>query len=139
MLEVEKPKSRVCGDCTLCCKLLNIEEINKPANKWCPDCKIGEGCGVYETRPTPCRTFKCAWLGNLLPESERPDTRGALAYFVRSPATGRDVIVLAVDTHRPDAWKRSKIRVWLEQMIRHTPVVVVCGATTTPLEDVLRR
>src|SRR5262245_34979797 len=54
---------RQCGDCSLCCKLLNIDELNKPANTWCQHCRPGKGgCSIYADRPPDCRTFACGWL-----------------------------------------------------------------------------
>ena len=54
---------RSCGDCSMCCKLLKIEEdeINKPANQWCKHCRPGAGCTIYNDRPLVCRAF-CLWL-----------------------------------------------------------------------------
>jgi hypothetical protein len=50
-----------CGDCTLCCKLLKIEEVESAHNEWCKHC--GEnGCQIYDDRPEDCREFRCAWL-----------------------------------------------------------------------------
>lgn len=51
-----------CGSCTLCCRLLNIKDVNSPAGSSCKHCKEGVGCGIYNIRPEPCREFKCAWL-----------------------------------------------------------------------------
>ena len=54
---------RRCGECSLCCKLLRIEAFNKPVGTWCAHCAPGRGgCTIYETRPTECREFFCAWL-----------------------------------------------------------------------------
>ena len=54
--------SRACGDCTLCCKVMAIEEIAKPAGRWCRHCRPGRGCLVYDARPAECRAFNCLWL-----------------------------------------------------------------------------
>jgi hypothetical protein len=50
---------RNCDGCTACCKLMIIREINKPADTWCSDCKIGVGCGNYATLPKVCQAFQC--------------------------------------------------------------------------------
>jgi hypothetical protein len=42
---------RSCGDCTLCCKVMAVEALGKPAGSWCSHCKPGRGCLIYETRP----------------------------------------------------------------------------------------
>lgn len=49
-----------CGDCTLCCKLCEIEEVDSLANEWCKYCDP-KGCMIYEVRPESCRIFKCVW------------------------------------------------------------------------------
>lgn len=55
------PESRKCGTCTLCCKLLGVKELNKPAGKYCEFAKFGCGCQKYDIRPQECRTFECLW------------------------------------------------------------------------------
>ena len=53
---------RECGDCSLCCKVLRIPELEKPKDHWCFNFVRGRGCGIYPDRPQSCRTFHCAWL-----------------------------------------------------------------------------
>jgi len=59
---------RECGECTICCKVLMIDDpqLQKLPGVMCPNCKAGAGCQIYETRPTPCRGFFCGW--RLMPE-----------------------------------------------------------------------
>ncbi len=52
---------KACGDCTLCCKVMAIEQLAKPAGSWCPHCKPGRGCLVYADRPAECQNFSCLW------------------------------------------------------------------------------
>jgi hypothetical protein len=54
--------AKQCGDCSLCCKVLVIPELDKPKDKWCPNFAPGTGCRVYAERPTSCRNFVCRWL-----------------------------------------------------------------------------
>ena len=63
--------ARECGECTLCCTLLPVPVLEKPANTDCVNCK--GGCTIYETRPMPCRTYHCEWLKGEFPEEMRPD------------------------------------------------------------------
>lgn len=51
-----------CDGCTVCCKVMKIRELDKAANTWCQHCRIGVGCGTYETRPESCRVYECVWL-----------------------------------------------------------------------------
>ncbi|HEY1600087.1 MAG TPA: hypothetical protein VGG64_10820 [Pirellulales bacterium] len=58
----EKQRRNECGICTLCCKLVAVEEIEKPVGSWCPHCLLGKGCKIYDARPTECQTWNCLWL-----------------------------------------------------------------------------
>ena len=53
---------RQCGDCSLCCKVLGIPELEKPKDSWCPNFAPGIGCRIYADRPPSCRNFNCRWL-----------------------------------------------------------------------------
>ena len=53
---------RECGDCSLCCKVLGIPELDKPKDQWCPNFAPGAGCSIYKDRPPSCRNFICRWL-----------------------------------------------------------------------------
>jgi hypothetical protein len=104
---------RACGPCTLCCKLLVVEAMRKPVNKWCQHCVIGRGCGVYETRPEECRDFFCGFL--TLPhlgEEWRPSN----SKFIVGIEAGGNSIFLNVDPTRPDVWKKepfySRLKEW---------------------------
>ena len=74
---------RSCGECTLCCSVLNIDkpEIQKPSGVLCRHCTAG-GCAVYETRPQVCRSFHCGWmqLANM-DDKWRPDRSGVFVEF----------------------------------------------------------
>lgn len=48
-----------CGDCTLCCLLLPVPEIKKPANILCKYCD-GQ-CSIYDRRPEECKLFNCVY------------------------------------------------------------------------------
>lgn len=97
----------------MCCKILAIEDLNKPPQKWCPNCVIGTGCGIYETRPTECRDFFCSWLVDAgIPDHWQPSkSRMILTY-----ASGENQITVHVDADRPHAWRKepyySQIRQW---------------------------
>jgi Fe-S-cluster containining protein len=75
-----KSKLRSCGECTLCCSIQNIEELNKPEGVKCRHCN--NGCTIYEDRPTVCREFNCLWKFRKLFKDKknrrRPDRLGAL-------------------------------------------------------------
>jgi uncharacterized cysteine cluster protein YcgN (CxxCxxCC family) len=96
---------RTCGDCSLCCKLVGIDELHKPAGSWCPHCDPGNGrCTIYADRPAECRSFYCSWLisPNLGPEW-RP-TKCKMVLYVEGE---RNVLAVRVDPGDPGAWRRD--------------------------------
>ncbi|WP_316213980.1 hypothetical protein [Bradyrhizobium sp. SZCCHNR2032] len=116
--------SRHCGDCTLCCKVMAIEALAKPANSWCSHCDPKRGCAIYQARPGECRAFRCLWLVNeLLDEQWKP----AKAKFVLT--TSDDGIEVRCDPGLPDAWRRepyhAEIREWAVSGEEHDVTVVV--------------
>ena len=66
-----------CGDCTACCNVLLIEDINKQAYTPCQHCD--GGCAIYDTKPQTCNEFECAYLqAKDVPELLRPDKCGII-------------------------------------------------------------
>jgi hypothetical protein len=50
-----------CGECTLCCKLLETHDIPSPKGIYCKKCEPGIGCKIHATRPKECRKYQCMW------------------------------------------------------------------------------
>jgi len=50
-----------CGNCTICCKILDIPWMDSPAGEYCKECNEGIGCKIYNTAPKDCLGFKCAY------------------------------------------------------------------------------
>jgi len=50
-----------CGECTLCCKLLETHGIYSPIGEYCKNCNPEKGCTIYEYRPKECRDYQCMW------------------------------------------------------------------------------
>jgi hypothetical protein len=94
--------ARECGTCTMCCKIMGIKEIEKPSGQWCPHCLPGKGCGIYQDRPTECRTFMCDWLQA---EALGPEWKPEKSKIVLVSRYGR--MVAYVDPSTPTAWKKS--------------------------------
>jgi hypothetical protein len=128
-----------CGPCTLCCTVLDIPELAKPAGRPCVH--LGAGCGIYPDRPTPCRVFTCGWLATeALGEAWRPDIAGFLVRDER--ATGSLCIDVAPD--RPGAWRAqpylTQIKAWSRMVHDRSGCLLVFeGAEVTvvfPEEDI---
>jgi len=62
---------RTCGDCTLCCTLTYVSELNKPERVTCEHCD--KGCRIYDGRPVACASYQCAWLAGEMSDAMRPD------------------------------------------------------------------
>lgn len=125
-----KPESP-CGGCTMCCKLLGIEELDKRAGVWCDHCTPGVGCGAYEARPNSCRVFACQWLKtrttagvNPMPDELRPD-RSRVVFDATTDGKG---LVLHVDPGSPEAWRKPLVQAVIRAADRGgLSVFVVCG------------
>jgi hypothetical protein len=120
---------RECGSCTLCCRVLGIDEIAKPQGEWCPHCDVGKACRIYETRPQECRDFYCGY--QLLPfvDGKWFPARSKMVVY---PAPDGRSLAIHVDPRRPDAWRgepyHSELRAWARQVMeRDFQVVVFVG------------
>jgi hypothetical protein len=128
---VEPSPKRACGDCTLCCKVMAIEELAKPAGAWCAHCNPRRGCRVHADRPEECRTFACLWLIDGRLDQRWKPSRSKLVL-----TTSEDGIEIRCDPGFPEAWRqepfRSQIRQWaLSGEIHDVTVLVTSGEKMT--------
>lgn len=93
---------KACGECSVCCKVLEITQFDKKAGLWCEHCGSAGGCGIYATRPDICRDYECLWKGDRgLSARLRPDRVGVV--LMEDPDTGRYQAVC--DPSKPYAWR----------------------------------
>jgi uncharacterized protein len=100
-----KVVDRDCGRCSLCCNLLYVIELNKPANTWCPHCRPGHGgCTIYDTRPSICRTYACGWL---MSDKVGPEWYPLLSHMVLSLGVlgGIQTVTVTVDPNFSGIWR----------------------------------
>ncbi len=71
-------EQRTCGACSLCCSVLRVDELSKPAGVDCEHQLAEGGCAIHATRPAICRAYHCLWLSGGLEEADRPDQLGAI-------------------------------------------------------------
>jgi hypothetical protein len=114
---------RSCDGCTLCCKVIGVQEFAKPRGVWCKHCKIDSGCTIHETRPEVCRAYSCRFLlDETLDESWRPSRSGMVINADRSRA------VVYVDPDRPGSWLMepfySRLKHWSRTSSSGWPVFV---------------
>ena len=73
---------RACGECSLCCTVLRVDELRKQGGTDCAQQRAGGGCAIHPTRPQICRGYRCLWLQGGLEEGDRPDRLGAVMDLV---------------------------------------------------------
>ncbi|MBC7581129.1 MAG: hypothetical protein H7312_27785 [Tardiphaga sp.] len=123
--------NRACGDCTLCCKVMTIDELAKPAGSWCKNCDARSGCKIYSERPTECRTFSCLWL---IDERLGPPWKPNKSKIVIT--TSEDGLEIRCDPGFSDAWRKepfkSQIHKWAEAgELSDVTVLVIIGEKMT--------
>lgn len=119
--------ARGCEGCGLCCKIMGVNEIEKPPHRWCSHFSKRGGCAIYETRPGACRAFNCLWLlTEALGQEWRPDRAG---FVLHTELSGQRLIV-ETEPSRPNAWRKAPfeaaIRAWASSGLE---VMVFCGAS----------
>lgn len=116
--------SKSCGECTLCCKVMAIEALAKPAGSWCMHCRSGYGCLIYAERPAECRDYGCLWLvDERLGRHWKPSKSKIVL------TTSEDGIEVRCDPGFPDAWRKEpyhgQIQHWAAAGETHDVTVVV--------------
>lgn len=125
----DKGTGRVCGGCTLCCKLPPIPgpPLHKPAGVRCCHARTGKGCTIYPTRPMSCRTWACRWLADAetagMPRPDRChyviDIKEDFVEMVPEDGGERlrwGVIQVWVDPAYRDAYKAPELRAYMLRM-----------------------
>jgi hypothetical protein len=93
---------RACNTCTMCCWVLDVAELAKPAGAACPHCVKNGGCGIYAERPSACGEFYCGYLAlPFVHERWFPTSCGMMIF----PDATQGRLAVHVDPARPDAWK----------------------------------
>lgn len=96
----------------MCCQVLEIAELGKPAGTECRHCIRGGGCGIYAHRPTVCGEFYCGYL--VLPFVDArwfPVDCGMMIF----PDAAEKRLAVHVDPASPDAWKADPYHADLRQ------------------------
>jgi hypothetical protein len=122
---------RRCGDCTLCCKVMAVEALDKPAGRWCSHCKPGRGCLTYETRPEECRNYSCLWLTDPWFGEHWKPIRSKLVLTLSA-----DGIEIRCDGGFPDAWRKEPYRSEIARLAqageaKDVTVLVIAGQRMT--------
>ena len=115
---------RQCGDCTLCCKLVPVKELDKPADTRCKHQRAIKGCLVYHTpkMPLSCHVWNCRWLvNNDTRDLARPDRSHYVIDIMPDFVIALDgdkkipiqVVQIWCDANYPDAWKDPRLKAYM--------------------------
>ena len=124
---------RCCGGCTMCCKLMEIDALEKPRGMWCPKCDKSRGCTIYESRPEACRIFHCGYLR--IPHLDERWKPSKAKFLINYEERARRVAI-HVDPDRPDAWRREPfyqaLKRWSAAALAEGGYMIVwCGPEAT--------
>lgn len=124
--DIDVIQGRECGNCTLCCKVIGVPEIDKPRGQWCKHCDSGKGCEVYFFRPAACREWFCGW--RTLPFLT-DDWFPAKAKMVCNPIYSGDRVILSfiIDPAFPGRWREKRWNSRLRELARKFAVQVYDG------------
>jgi len=119
-----------CGDCTMCCFLTGVPELDKPPGVLCGHCDVGVGCGVYAKRPRSCREFECVWLRDSWEDALRPDR----CHLMFEQIPGSDAYVVLREPGHGNAWLSPLPQARMRELAAGgSPVVVRIGRTVQVL------
>jgi len=118
---------RQCGTCTLCCRLLPVQTIGKPAGVKCVHARYGKGCLVYhkpsEGFPNECGVWSCRWLVDPYGQDlRRPDHAHYVVDIMPDLIGARQpdgsnaevpVVQVWVDKAHPEAWRDPALLAYL--------------------------
>lgn len=113
-------KNISCGGCTVCCRVMGVDDIDKAPGVMCVHCAEGVGCRIYETRPRACMDFQCEWLKAAMPESLRPDLSHVLLV-----GTDDHMLIAKIDPAYPEAHKHDHAMAALLRMTAQSGTVVI--------------
>jgi len=117
--------TRMCGDCSLCCRLLPVRSIGKLDGQRCKH-QRHTGCRVYHGAefPSECRIWNRRWLVDQAGETSRPDRShiviDIMPDYVRVKPDSADdfqpveVVQCWIDPRYPDAHKDPEFRAFVE-------------------------
>src|SRR5262245_3734543 len=118
---------RRCGSCSLCCKVMQVDEFDKPQGVWCRHCRPGRGgCTIHQSRPPVCRNYHCGWL---LSSSLGPEWQPSVCKMLINFETDRMRVSVHVDPGDPTAWKRdpyyTQFKDWSRQFVDKKQFLIV--------------
>ena len=117
---------RSCEGCGMCCNLLKIDSLNKPAGQWCEHCSTRRSCDIHGQHPDECRGFHCGWL---TVEALGDEWQPAKSKIIMTAELGGQRMTAIVDPKRSDAWRQApyydQLKAWATAAVEHNGQIVV--------------
>src|SRR5215469_417936 len=128
-----------CGSCNLCCTLLQIPDLMKPALMRCWHTGLHGGCAVHDQKSTDpklkaCEQFMCVWLASQTLDD--PTMRGNRAmrpdqcHVLLGPMDRDDpkLLYVHVDPNYKSAWREPYMTQYLNSIVeKGGRAVIVIG------------
>ena len=133
-----------CGACSMCCFLMAVPDIDKPACLHCEhELRPHGGCRIYDQpeKPEACSDFKCLWLvsqgrrlDDRMPSELRPDRAKAMFHDARDE-DNPNVLYVHVHPDYPGAWLNPSVKSHVDLVLgRGCSVHVIVGMRRIVLE-----
>jgi hypothetical protein len=127
-VEMSVALGKSCGECTLCCRVLVIDELDKDAGILCSNCTVSAGCKIYKKRPQVCRDYLCEWMTDrTMPPQLRPDRTGTI--LQEDPDS--EEFQAVVDPKTPMAWRHPLVFKLLVAKAKEGKIVVAKSGVKT--------
>lgn len=104
----------------MCCYLGEIIDF-KPYNQWCTHCSTRRRCDAYDSRPSACRQFFCAYIQSDLGEEWYPPRSHMVVSLHLNPKR----MTVLVDPETPLVWQEAHYFQQLQAWAHHHPVTVM--------------
>lgn len=123
---------RPCGDCALCCKLIEIagDGIDSGPGEWCRYARPGHaegGCSIWAERPGQCRAFTCAWAGGILPEKMAPRKIRIMVASIDHPKIGKSWWLYEMEPGAIYGTGGKQLLYWLRSRQERLPFAICTG------------
>lgn len=117
---------RSCEGCGMCCNLLRIDALNKPAGEWCKHCSTRRSCDIHGEHPDDCRNFHCGWL---TVEGLGDEWKPSKSKIIMTAELDGQRMTAIVDPKRPSAWRETpyyeQLKAWATAAVEDNGQVVV--------------
>tara|TARA_R110000772_G_scaffold20466_2_gene56803 strand:+ start:93657 stop:94112 length:456 start_codon:yes stop_codon:yes gene_type:complete len=123
-----KVKKRECGECTLCCKLLDIPWMESLPNTYCSKCEINKGCTIFKSVPKKCSDYNCEYLkSETMGDELKPNVCNVIFEEI-----AKTIHLALVDPDYINAWKEEPVMNHISKLNDNGISVIVSSYSNEP-------